>query len=190
MSQLTSDQIFLHNWSISLKLLIPSFKVTHTNLISHAKYIFNFKISKLQCVLFCVSQLLDCRFGYNILNGYGSNASSLYQTFLTDMVAVLGETTGHLALINLRNRMRNDPEGYTVLTWVPVTLFSNWCSDLVAFNSIFCTVNKIWFPLACHSLVITEKGPGSGCLHWILTRWRPCLRALLGENTCVFWRTM
>lgn len=35
---------------------------------------------------------------------------------LTDMVAVLGETTGHLALINLRDRMRNDPEGYTVLT--------------------------------------------------------------------------
>lgn len=34
------------------------------------------------------------------------------------MVAVLGETTGHLALTNLRNRMRNDPEGYAVLTWV------------------------------------------------------------------------
>lgn len=35
---------------------------------------------------------------------------------VTDMVAVLGETTGHLALINLRDRMRNDPEGYAVLT--------------------------------------------------------------------------
>lgn len=34
----------------------------------------------------------------------------------TDMVAVLGETTGHLALINLRDRMRNDPEGHTILT--------------------------------------------------------------------------
>lgn len=32
------------------------------------------------------------------------------------MVAVLGETTGHLALIKLRERMRNDPEGYAVLT--------------------------------------------------------------------------
>uniref|UniRef100_A0A673GIL0 Ubiquinone biosynthesis protein COQ4 homolog, mitochondrial n=1 Tax=Sinocyclocheilus rhinocerous TaxID=307959 RepID=A0A673GIL0_9TELE len=31
------------------------------------------------------------------------------------MVAVLGETTGHQALIKLRNRMRNDPEGYTIL---------------------------------------------------------------------------
>ncbi|XP_070408886.1 ubiquinone biosynthesis protein COQ4 homolog, mitochondrial isoform X2 [Nothobranchius furzeri] len=35
------------------------------------------------------------------------------------MVAVLGETTGHLVLINLRDRMRNDPEGYTVLTERP-----------------------------------------------------------------------
>ena len=32
------------------------------------------------------------------------------------MVAVLGETTGHPALIHLRNRMRNDPEGDIILT--------------------------------------------------------------------------
>ncbi|KAI3362324.1 hypothetical protein L3Q82_012633 [Scortum barcoo] len=38
---------------------------------------------------------------------------------LANMVAVLGETTGHLALINLRDRMKNDPEGYTVLTERP-----------------------------------------------------------------------
>lgn len=35
-----------------------------------------------------------------------------------DMVAVLGETTGHLALMTLRDRMRGDPEGYTILTYV------------------------------------------------------------------------
>lgn len=34
----------------------------------------------------------------------------------SDMVAVLGETTGHLALVSLRDRMRNDPEGLTILT--------------------------------------------------------------------------
>ncbi|XP_055010022.1 ubiquinone biosynthesis protein COQ4 homolog, mitochondrial isoform X2 [Boleophthalmus pectinirostris] len=34
---------------------------------------------------------------------------------LADMVAVLGETTGHLALIKLRDSMRNDPEGYSIL---------------------------------------------------------------------------
>ncbi|XP_076140402.1 ubiquinone biosynthesis protein COQ4 homolog, mitochondrial isoform X3 [Alosa pseudoharengus] len=35
------------------------------------------------------------------------------------MVAVLGETTGHLALMKLRDRMKNDPEGYTILTERP-----------------------------------------------------------------------
>lgn len=33
------------------------------------------------------------------------------------MVAVLGEATGHMALIRLRDRMSNDPEGYTILTY-------------------------------------------------------------------------
>ncbi|KAH0615576.1 hypothetical protein JD844_005017 [Phrynosoma platyrhinos] len=32
-----------------------------------------------------------------------------------DMVAVLGETTGFFALRNLRERMKNDPEGYRIL---------------------------------------------------------------------------
>lgn len=40
--------------------------------------------------------------------------------FTADMVAVLGETTGHLALVKLRDRMRNDPEGYTILMWVNI----------------------------------------------------------------------
>lgn len=51
------------------------------------------------------------------------------------MVAVLGETTGHLALIKLRDRMRNDPEGYTILTWVLVS------ADL---HLTFFAVNRIF----------------------------------------------
>ncbi|XP_026210920.1 ubiquinone biosynthesis protein COQ4 homolog, mitochondrial isoform X2 [Anabas testudineus] len=49
----------------------------------------------------------------------GSGVAALQNPYRHDMVAVLGETTGHLALINLRNRMRNDPEGYTILTERP-----------------------------------------------------------------------
>ncbi|XP_018518424.1 ubiquinone biosynthesis protein COQ4 homolog, mitochondrial isoform X2 [Lates calcarifer] len=45
----------------------------------------------------------------------GSGVAALQDPYRHDMVAVLGETTGHLALINLRDRMRNDPEGYTIL---------------------------------------------------------------------------
>ena len=46
--------------------------------------------------------------------------------YFTDMVAVLGETTGHFALVKLRDRMRNDPEGYTILTWVTLSVFSTF----------------------------------------------------------------
>ncbi|XP_037547738.1 ubiquinone biosynthesis protein COQ4 homolog, mitochondrial [Nematolebias whitei] len=49
----------------------------------------------------------------------GSGVAALQNPYRHDMVAVLGETTGHLALINLRDRMRNDPEGYLVLTERP-----------------------------------------------------------------------
>ncbi|KAL7838245.1 hypothetical protein AOLI_G00266490 [Acnodon oligacanthus] len=45
----------------------------------------------------------------------GSGVAALQNPYRHDMVAVLGETTGHLALIKLRNKMRNDPEGYTIL---------------------------------------------------------------------------
>lgn len=38
---------------------------------------------------------------------------------LSDMVAVLGETTGCLALPNLRDKMKNHPEGYHILQCVP-----------------------------------------------------------------------
>lgn len=45
----------------------------------------------------------------------GSGVAALQNPYRHDMVAVLGETTGHLALVNLRDKMRNDPEGYTIL---------------------------------------------------------------------------
>lgn len=45
----------------------------------------------------------------------GSGVAALQNPYRHDMVAVLGETTGHLALVKLRDRMRNDPEGYTIL---------------------------------------------------------------------------
>ncbi|XP_063066147.1 ubiquinone biosynthesis protein COQ4 homolog, mitochondrial isoform X2 [Engraulis encrasicolus] len=49
----------------------------------------------------------------------GSGVAALQDPYRHDMVAVLGETTGHLALVRLRDRMRNDPEGYTILTERP-----------------------------------------------------------------------
>lgn len=45
----------------------------------------------------------------------GSAFMALYDPYRHDMVAVLGETTGFLALQKLRERMRNDPEGYRIL---------------------------------------------------------------------------
>ncbi|KAI5615651.1 ubiquinone biosynthesis protein COQ4-like, mitochondrial [Silurus asotus] len=49
----------------------------------------------------------------------GSGVAALQNPYRHDMVAVLGETTGHLALLKLRHRMNNNPEGYTVLTERP-----------------------------------------------------------------------
>ncbi|XP_060768821.1 ubiquinone biosynthesis protein COQ4 homolog, mitochondrial isoform X3 [Neoarius graeffei] len=49
----------------------------------------------------------------------GSGVAALQNPYRHDMVAVLGETTGHLALLKLKHRMSNDPEGYTVLTERP-----------------------------------------------------------------------
>ncbi|XP_029467832.1 ubiquinone biosynthesis protein COQ4 homolog, mitochondrial [Rhinatrema bivittatum] len=45
----------------------------------------------------------------------GSAMMSLYDPYRHDMIAVLGETTGPLVLQNLRDRMRNDPEGNQIL---------------------------------------------------------------------------
>ncbi|XP_077593122.1 ubiquinone biosynthesis protein COQ4 homolog, mitochondrial isoform X1 [Stigmatopora nigra] len=54
-----------------------------------------------------------------VLLAVGSGVAALCDPYRHDMVAVLGESTGHLALVNLRDRMRNDPEGYTILTERP-----------------------------------------------------------------------
>ncbi|NXB25819.1 COQ4 protein, partial [Rhagologus leucostigma] len=45
----------------------------------------------------------------------GSAVMALYDPYRHDMVAVLGETTGCLALPNLRDKMKNHPEGYHIL---------------------------------------------------------------------------
>ncbi|XP_026369866.2 ubiquinone biosynthesis protein COQ4 homolog, mitochondrial isoform X1 [Ursus arctos] len=45
----------------------------------------------------------------------GSAGMSLYNPYRHDMVAVLGETTGHRALKGLRDQMRKDPEGAEIL---------------------------------------------------------------------------
>ncbi|XP_053552140.1 ubiquinone biosynthesis protein COQ4 homolog, mitochondrial [Bombina bombina] len=50
-----------------------------------------------------------------VLLSAGSAVMSLYDPYRHDMVAVLGETTGAHALENLRDKMRNDPEGFQIL---------------------------------------------------------------------------
>ncbi|KAL0965454.1 hypothetical protein UPYG_G00281460 [Umbra pygmaea] len=49
----------------------------------------------------------------------GSGVAALQNPYRHDMVAVLGETTGWQALMALRDRMKGDPEGCTVLTERP-----------------------------------------------------------------------
>ncbi|XP_047665231.1 ubiquinone biosynthesis protein COQ4 homolog, mitochondrial isoform X1 [Tachysurus fulvidraco] len=49
----------------------------------------------------------------------GSGVAALQNPYRHDMVAVLGETTGHLALLKLKHRMSIDPEGHTILTERP-----------------------------------------------------------------------
>ncbi|XP_064027443.1 ubiquinone biosynthesis protein COQ4 homolog, mitochondrial isoform X2 [Pogoniulus pusillus] len=45
----------------------------------------------------------------------GSAIMALYDPYRHDMVAVLGETTGCLALPSLRDKMKHHPEGYRIL---------------------------------------------------------------------------
>ncbi|XP_051836060.1 ubiquinone biosynthesis protein COQ4 homolog, mitochondrial [Antechinus flavipes] len=45
----------------------------------------------------------------------GAACMALYDPYRHDMVAVLGETTGHQALKALRDQMRRDPEGVQIL---------------------------------------------------------------------------
>lgn len=41
--------------------------------------------------------------------------SHCHRLFLKDMVAALGETTGHLSLVQMRDRMLQDPTGRRIL---------------------------------------------------------------------------
>ncbi|KAJ7988593.1 hypothetical protein DPEC_G00325160 [Dallia pectoralis] len=50
-----------------------------------------------------------------VLLAVGSGVAALQNPYRHDMVAVLGETTGYQALMALRERMKRDPEGCTVL---------------------------------------------------------------------------
>ncbi|KAJ8346997.1 hypothetical protein SKAU_G00283980 [Synaphobranchus kaupii] len=50
-----------------------------------------------------------------VLLAVGSGVTALQDPYRHDMVAVLGETTGHLALMKLRDRMKSDLEGYSIL---------------------------------------------------------------------------
>ncbi|XP_069571335.1 ubiquinone biosynthesis protein COQ4 homolog, mitochondrial isoform X1 [Brachyistius frenatus] len=64
----------------------------------------------------------------------GSGVAALQNPYRHDMVAVLGETTGHLALLKLRDRMKNDPEGLTILSERPRIRLSTL--DLTAMASL------------------------------------------------------
>ncbi|CAG2116323.1 unnamed protein product [Medioppia subpectinata] len=50
-----------------------------------------------------------------VLLSLGSGIASITDPYRHDMVAVFGETTGHLALEKLYDRMRNDSEGQQIL---------------------------------------------------------------------------
>nr|KAF6483812.1 coenzyme Q4 [Rousettus aegyptiacus] len=54
-----------------------------------------------------------------VLLAAGSAAMALYNPYRHDMVAVLGETTGHCALKVLRDQMKRDPEGAQILQQRP-----------------------------------------------------------------------
>ncbi|XP_018412254.1 PREDICTED: ubiquinone biosynthesis protein COQ4 homolog, mitochondrial [Nanorana parkeri] len=60
-----------------------------------------------------------------LLLSAGSAVMSLYDPYRHDMIAVLGETTGVLALRSLREKMRNDPEGIQILQERPRICMSN-----------------------------------------------------------------
>ncbi|XP_073412126.1 ubiquinone biosynthesis protein COQ4 homolog, mitochondrial isoform X2 [Dendrobates tinctorius] len=60
-----------------------------------------------------------------LLLSAGSAVMSLYDPYRHDMIAVLGETTGTLALQNLYEKMSKDPEGMQILQERPRIRMSN-----------------------------------------------------------------
>ncbi|XP_077140746.1 ubiquinone biosynthesis protein COQ4 homolog, mitochondrial [Ranitomeya variabilis] len=64
-----------------------------------------------------------------LLLSAGSAVMSLYDPYRHDMIAVLGETTGTLALQNLYEKMSKDPEGMQILQERPRIRMSNLDMD-------------------------------------------------------------
>uniref|UniRef100_A0A8C8FBH7 Uncharacterized protein n=1 Tax=Oncorhynchus tshawytscha TaxID=74940 RepID=A0A8C8FBH7_ONCTS len=63
--------------------------------------------------------------------------------------SVLGETTGHLALITLRDRTRGDPEGHTILIERPRIRLSTLDLSKMYFFFPFSTPDTMTTPLKC-----------------------------------------
>ncbi|XP_054896682.1 ubiquinone biosynthesis protein COQ4 homolog, mitochondrial isoform X3 [Poeciliopsis prolifica] len=84
------------------------------------------------------------------------------------MVAVLGETTGHLALINLRERMKNDPEGHMILTERPRIRLSTLDLEKMASlpdESFGREYLRFLEDNVCLCLCSTNPNPGCICEH-------------------------
>eukprot|EP00062_Callorhinchus_milii_P014868 gi/632964491/ref/XP_007898422.1/ PREDICTED: ubiquinone biosynthesis protein COQ4 homolog, mitochondrial [Callorhinchus milii] len=77
---------------------------------------------------------IPTNFVQKMLLAAGSSIMAISNPYRHDMVAVLGETTGELAIRSMRDRMRNDPEGNQVLEERPrirmSTLDMNHLRDL------------------------------------------------------------
>ncbi|XP_048414767.1 ubiquinone biosynthesis protein COQ4 homolog, mitochondrial [Stegostoma tigrinum] len=69
-----------------------------------------------------------------LLLASGSALMALYNPYRHDMVAVLGETTGLLAIQKLRDRMQNHPEGFQILQERP--RISTTTLDLVSLREL------------------------------------------------------
>lgn len=85
------------------------------------------------------------------------------------MVAVLGETTGHQALIKLRDRMKNDSEGCTILVYVLFVFFDYCLNCLWHIIIIHNTSNLLGNPYLILYLYVQILSPesvqGSAYLH-------------------------
>ncbi|XP_041826479.1 ubiquinone biosynthesis protein COQ4 homolog, mitochondrial [Melanotaenia boesemani] len=103
-----------------LPLCYKLFQVNQRHLILTSKVCVHHLHTSHTCRTYCS---YDCLYPGHIhttpfqkaLLAVGSGVTALQDPYRHDMVAVLAETTGHQALISLRDRMKNDPEGYTIL---------------------------------------------------------------------------
>lgn len=87
------------------------------------------------------------------------------------MVAVLGETTGHQALIKLRDRMKNDSEGCTILVYVSFVYFDYFLKCLwhiiIIHNGhqIFLIIHTTLIQYLYVQILSLESVQGSAYLH-------------------------